>query len=364
MVMVPVSGKGASALVKAFEAYQQISNDKNAYFIYVGRIKYSTSDRQHPESAGHQTIFEAVLPYVDGVFAGKELPRPIVPESFSLWEKQAPVGDGAFEALPGTPPDLSKPGTLTLYHAENGSGSLVVVCPGGGYGGVGVQGAEGVRTAKWLNSFGVSAAVLHYRLPKGRHQVPLLDVQRAIRFVRSKTTEWEIDAKRIGVLGYSAGGHLAASVSTTFDQGDSQAIDPIDRMGCRPDFSILVYPVITMGEKTHRGSKLNLLGPEPSVELVNRYSNELQVTKDTPPCFLAHAQDDGPVPPDNSRLYYEALLEHDLEAFYLKLPYGNHGLNGYKGPMWDAWIKESRKWMIEQGFVLPKQGISLAINEE
>ena len=153
--------------------------------------------------------------------------------------------------------------------------------------------------------------------------------------------------------GFSAGGHLASTAATHFDDGDPKSDDPIERVSCRPDFGVFVYPVITMGPKTHGGSKRNLLGREPSDEAVTLYSNEKQVTKKTPPCFLAHAVDDRPVPPENSKMFYEALVAKGVPGKFLELPSGGHGLNGYRGPQWDAWQRESLAWLAEQG-LLPK----------
>jgi acetyl esterase/lipase len=193
--------------------------------------------------------------------------------------------------------------------------------------------------------------VLEYRLPKGRAFVPLLDAQRAIRMVRFNASQWGIDPNRIGIIGFSAGGHLASTAGTHFDGGDTEATDPVNRASCRPDFAILIYPVITMGEKTHGGSKANLLGRDPKPEMVDMFSNEKQVTDKTPPMFLAHAKDDTTVAPDNSRMMYEALREHGVAAEYLELPTGGHGLNGYQGPMWDAWQSKSLEWLAAQKIV-------------
>jgi acetyl esterase/lipase len=198
---------------------------------------------------------------------------------------------------------------------------------------------------------GITGVVLEYRLPKGRSFVPLLDAQRAIRTVRANAEPWKIKSDKIGICGFSAGGHLASTAGTHFDAGDSKASDPIDRVSCRPDFMILVYPVIVMGDRTHAGSKSNLLGREPKPELVELFSNERQVTKQTPPAFMAHAKDDKPVPPENSQMFYEALKSHGVAAEYLELPQGGHGLNGYKGPMWDAWQTKSLEWLAAQGFI-------------
>jgi acetyl esterase/lipase len=155
-------------------------------------------------------------------------------------------------------------------------------------------------------------------------------------------------------MGFSAGGHLASTAGTHFDEGNEKADDAIDRVSCRPDFMILVYPVIVMGEQTHQGSKANLMGKDPAPELVKLFSNEKQVTDRTPPTFLAHALDDKPVPPENSKLFYEALEAHKIPAKYLELPSGGHGLNGYQGPMWDAWQEKSLAWLAELKFIPPE----------
>ena len=163
--------------------------------------------------------------------------------------------------------------------------------------------------------------------------------------VRFNAKAWGIDPARIGIIGFSAGGHLASTAGTHFDAGDPKATDPVNRVSCRPDFAILIYPVVTMGEKGHGGSKANLLGRDPKPEMVDLFSNEKQVTDKTPPMFLAHAKDDTVVAPDNSRMLYEALKAHKVPAEYLELPSGGHGLNGYKGPMWDAWQTKSLEWL-------------------
>ena len=197
--------------------------------------------------------------------------------------------------------------------------------------------AEGHGIAKWLNRHGITGVVLEYRLPAGRSFVPLLDAQRAIRTVRMNAKKWGLEPSRIGIMGFSAGGHLASTAGTHCDDGDAAAAEEVDRLSSRPDFMILVYPVISMGEQAHQGSRTNLLGKDPSPKLVELFSNEKQVTAKTPPTFLAHALDDTPVPPENSKAFYEALQSQKVPSQYLELPSGGHGLNGYKGPMWDAW---------------------------
>jgi acetyl esterase/lipase len=181
--------------------------------------------------------------------------------------------------------------------------------------------------------------------------VPLADVRRAIRLVRSHAKDWKIDPARIGVAGFSAGGHLASTAATHFDAGNPASSDPVEMLSSRPDFAILVYPVITMGPETHEGSKRNLLGANPPPGVVDLLSNEKQVTGQTPPTFLAHAMDDDVVVPANSQNFYNALVEHQVPAKYLKLPSGGHGLNGYSGPMWDEWQSRSLQWLAEQKFL-------------
>ncbi len=262
-------------------------------------------------------------------------------EKLSLWSGRAPLGDETFEAGDAC---------INFYPATKPNGASMVICPGGGYQ-VLASGPEGRGIARWLNRHGIAGIVLEYRLPNSRPFVPLLDAQRAIRTVRLNATKWGIDRGRVGIIGFSAGGHLAATAGTHFDGGDRKATDPVARLSCRPDFVILIYPVITMGAKTHSGSKLHLLGRNPKPELVRLFSNEAQVTDKTPPMFLAHAKDDTTVTPDNSRMMYNTLKAHKVAARYLELPSGGHGLNGYRGPMWEAWQTASLKWLAEEKII-------------
>lgn len=265
------------------------------------------------------------------------------PERLPLWEGQAPTGDGS-EAAPAD-------ATLTIHRPAQPNGTALVICPGGGYG-MRVSGAEGHGIAAWLNRHGITGAVCDYRLPKGRSAVPLLDAQRAIRLVRTHAQAWKLDAQRIGIIGFSAGGHLAASATTLFEPGKADATDPVARWSSRPDFAILVYPVISMQDgMTHGGSRNNLLGKQPTTELLQRFSTEMQVTADTPPVFLAHAIDDRLVPIANSRAFAEAMRTKSRPVELLELPSGGHGLNGYKGPSWDAWQAASLAWLAKQGMV-------------
>ena len=272
------------------------------------------------------------------------------PETVAIWAGEAPVGDGKTEPVTVA---------ITVHHPAQPNGAAMIICPGGGYGGL-VMGAEGNGIAKWLNQHGITGVVLAYRLPKGRPFVPLTDAQQAIRFVRSKAKVWGLDPQRIGIIGFSAGGHLASTAATHFDAGNPSATNPVQQLSCRPNFAVLVYPVITMGAKTHQGSKTSLLGPAPTPELVELFSNEKQVTAQTPPTFLAHAQDDRAVPPDNSQMFYDALRAHKVAGEYLALPTGGHGLNGYKGPAWDAWQTKSLAWLAGQKFIPETDAATIA----
>jgi acetyl esterase/lipase len=259
------------------------------------------------------------------------------PERLLLWPSGAPVGDG-------TKDKVDVPITVHRPAPEEANGTAIIICPGGGYGGL-VTGAEGHGIAKWLVKHGIAGVVLEYRLPRQRPFVPLLDAQRALRTVRAHSGKWGIKPDRIGIIGFSAGGHLASTAVTHFDAGDPKATDPIERQSSRPDFGVLIYPVVSMGAVTHGGSRQNLLGPKPKQELIELFSNEKQVTKQTPPVYLAHALDDRVVVPANSSQLHEALRAHQIQTKYLELPSGGHGLNGYKGPSWDAWQQGSLEWL-------------------
>jgi acetyl esterase/lipase len=264
------------------------------------------------------------------------------PDKIVLWEAgKAPDSQGGF---------TEEEPFILIHKPEQPNGTAMVICPGGGYGGL-VMGAEGNGIAEWLNKHGITGVVLKYRLPKGRSHVPLLDAQRAIRLVRVHAKEWGCDPGKVGIIGFSAGGHLASTAATHFDKGEGKSADPVHRESCRPDFAVLVYPVITMGEFSHGGSRKNLLGADPTPEMVKLFSNELQVSDETPPVYLAHAKDDKVVPCANSSTFHEAMKARKIPSEYLELPSGNHGLNGYKGPMWDAWQSGSLAWLAKQGFI-------------
>lgn len=267
-----------------------------------------------------------------------EVPAPL---RMPLWPGPAPV-----DSRQAT----NESAFITVFRPEKPNGASIIICPGGGYGGL-VTGPEGSGIAKWLNQHDILGVVLEYRLPHGRPRVPLSDAQQAIRTVRTKAPDWSCDPNRVGILGFSAGGHLASTAATHFDTGNPAALEPFARQGCRPDFAILIYPVISMGFKGHAGSRHNLLGETPTPEEVIYFSSEQQVTATTPPTFLAHAVDDRVVSVDNSRMFYQALLAQGVPGKLLELPSGDHGLNGYQGPMWDAWQQSSLKWLAERKLI-------------
>lgn len=222
------------------------------------------------------------------------------------------------------------------------NGAAVLICPGGGYSGVSVI-KEGEEIAKWFNNLGVSAFVLYYRMPNGHAEIPLKDAQTALSIIDDNARKWSIDRKKIGIMGFSAGGHLASTVGTHF-KNDKE----------RPDFMILAYPVISMldNEISHKGSRNNLLGKNPTDKLMTEYSNELQVTKDTPPTFLLHAKDDKAVPVDNSKLFYRALLKNNVRAEILLTQDGGHGFGMLKkGTDSDGWEKNLEKWLKDENLV-------------
>lgn len=260
-----------------------------------------------------------------------------------LWPGPAPAGDGSTESCAT---DL----LVYLPAADLNTRAAVVVCPGGGYIRH-VLDREGFPIAEWLTSKGIAALILTYRLPEGRPSVPLLDAQRALRTVRANAAAWDVDPDKVGILGFSAGGHVASTAGTHFDAGRPDDADPVERRSSRPDFMMLVYPVVTMGEQAHALSKQKLLGAKPTPELVRLYSNEEQATPRTPPAFIVHAKDDSGVVPDNSRDFVKALQSCGVPVEYLELPSGGHGLNGCKGPLWEQWKAESLKWLAIRGVI-------------
>jgi len=262
-------------------------------------------------------------------------------ERYELWSGAAPVGDGLSE---------NKDVFITVFNPDEPNGAAMVICPGGGYRNL-VKGPEGTGIAEWLNRYGILGIVLEYRLPDGRPFVPLYDAQRAIRVVRSNASRWKVDPRQIGIIGFSAGGHLAATAATHFDSGNPNSDDPVERYSCRPDFAVLIYPVIVIDSNSHAGVRKNLLGDNPSTELQEFFSAEKQVGDTTSPAFLAHAIDDAVVPSTNSEVFHLALRAQGVRSHYLELSSGGHGLNRYQGEMWDAWQKQSLEWLAENRLI-------------
>ena len=291
--------------------------------------------------------------YLQGV-AAKE-----VDEELPLWPGIAPGSEHYDQEeiyknrgeANGWVTQVSRP-TLRLYFPSEAQhvGTGVVICPGGGYGGLAID-KEGYMLAQWFAERGVVAGVLKYRHGGGDHQhpVPLSDAQRALRIMRSKANLWKIDANQIGIVGFSAGGHLASTAGTHFDEGDTSAEDLIARTSSRANFLVLIYPVISLqAGVTHGGSKKNLLGQPADETLVQELSNELQVSADTGPTFLVHAGDDQAVPVENSLLFYQALRKHGVPAELHVYETGGHGFGFYRGDrpvdrwpdLLDAWLKQ------------------------
>ena len=279
--------------------------------------------------------------------------RAADPKEIPLWP------DGAPGALGKESADVP---TLTIFRADpaKATGASVVICPGGGYGFLAVD-HEGKEVAQWLNSLGITGVMLKYRLaPKYHHPAMMNDVNRAIRTVRARASEWGLDPKKVAVLGFSAGGHLASTAGTHYDAGKPDSADPIERVGSRPDRMILVYPVIALATPFgHSGSKKNLLGDNPPKELLESLSNETQVTSDTPPTFLAHTNADAGVPAENSLMFALALRKAKVPVELHLFEKGTHGLGLGSGwgeriapePSFQAWPGLCATWLKGQGFL-------------
>jgi len=280
-------------------------------------------------------------------------------EQIPLWPAGAPGSEGArltekYVVRPdgiGWMTGVSQP-TLTIYTPpeEKRSGVGVIICPGGGYAGLAVD-HEGHTLAKWFAERGIFAAVLKYRHGSPfKHPIPLGDAQRALRLVRSRAEEWQLQPDQIGIAGFSAGGHLASTAGTRFDEGDSTADDPVERVSCRANFLVLAYPVISMDTAiTHRGSRRLLLPPEPSGELVTLLSAERQVTAETPPAFITHAADDSAVPVENALRFYEALCKSKVSAELHVYATGGHGYGMFRRDQpADRWPDLLEGWLLRQ----------------
>ena len=236
-----------------------------------------------------------------------------------------------------------------LPSGANANGKAMLIFPGGGYG-ILAYDWEGTDIAKFLNSKGIAGIVVKYRLPSDvsqteKQNVPLIDAQRAMRLVRSKAEDWNIEPNKIGIIGFSAGGHLASTLGTHFNEKVYEPLDAADTESARPDFMVLGYPVITMDISTHGGSKRNLLGENPSKEMVDHFSNEKQVTGNTPPTFIFHATDDEGVPVENSILFYKALKDKGVSASMHLFPTGGHGFSlALKNPHLRGWADLLYEW--------------------
>ena len=261
------------------------------------------------------------------------------------------VAPGAVGKTASDKPTLS----VHLARGRGATGCGVVICPGCGYFML-ADDHEGRQIASWINSFGVSAFILRYRhAPRYHHSAPLRDAQRAIRMVRSRAKKWKVDPARIGIIGFSAAGHLASSTGTHFDKGDPGAEDPVDKESCRPDFMILGYPVISLTEPfTHVGSRNNFIGG--NAALAELFSNEKQVTAQTPPTFLLHTSEDRVVPPQNSVVFYPALLKAGVPAELHIYEKGRHGVGlAKKLPGISGWPASCQAWLTARGFLKKKR---------
>ncbi len=268
--------------------------------------------------------------------------------SFPLWP------DGAPGALGKEPKDIP---TLTPFFPDpdKATGAALVICPGGGY--AHLAPSEGPDYARFFNEYGITCFVLKYRLgPDGYHHPAMLqDAARALRTVRTRAAEWKVDPKRVGIIGSSAGGHLASTLLTHFDAGNADATDPIEKVSSRPDLGILCYPVISFGQYAHTGSEKNLLGTNPPPELVRELSNELQVTKQTPTCFIWSTEEDKVVPVENSMMFAEALRKNGVPFDLHIYEKGPHGL-GLGSRDWNPakrhpWTGDCIYWLKVQNFV-------------
>jgi acetyl esterase/lipase len=294
-------------------------------------------------------IFVAFAFLIAASCAAQQPPAPPIlqePQTILLWPGGAPGAQGT--------EDRDKP-AITVYMPSNTAGPMtaVIVAPGGSYRGLSMNN-EGRAPANYLNALGIAAFVLRYRLgPQYHHPIELGDAQRAIRTVRARAAEWHIAPDRIGMIGFSAGGHLASSASTHFDAGKADAADPIDRVSSRPDFAVLGYPVISLIEPwTHQGSKTNLLGEHADAALARSLSSETQVTANTPPTFIYQTNADTTVPAENAVAYYLALRKAGVPAELHIFKDGVHGTGlGMRDPALSEWPKLLTNWLRVSGLI-------------
>jgi acetyl esterase/lipase len=283
-------------------------------------------------------------------------------DTLRLWNENMPYSNGTIGQEEFTDQghvrNIQDP-TITVYLPEESknTGAAVVICPGGGYWLLAIK-HEGHDIARWLNTIGVAGIVLKNRLPTSENitdssEVALADAQRAVRMTRYHAAEWGIDPTKIGIMGFSAGGHLASTAGTHFDRGLAESVDSVQKVSCRPDFMILMYPVISMSEPfMHSGSAKNLIGANPSEEQKLRFSNEKQVNADTPPTILIHSSDDKAVPVANSIVFFQALNAHGVSA---ELHIYNSGAHGYglgrkDGSSHNLWPATCEAWLKDMVF--------------
>lgn len=273
-------------------------------------------------------------------------PEGKIPNSIASDEREKRIINGIMRVSGVQEPVIE----VYLPSRSNATGEAMLIFPGGGYG-ILAYDWEGTDIAKFLNGKGMAGIVVKYRLPsdtsqKNKHEVPLIDAQRAIRLVRKHAARFNLDAQRIGILGFSAGGHLAATLGTRFGDTVYAPLDDVDKESARPDFMALGYPVITFGSQTHQGSKKNLIGKDPSQKMVALYSNEKNVTPQTPPTFLFHAGDDEAVPVENSLVFYAALQDKGVAATLFVYPKGGHGFSlALKDPFLKGWSDQMVQWI-------------------
>jgi len=288
----------------------------------------------------------------DGVLTAQDFvplwPKGKMPNSRGLIIKDSVADERVYQ--------VATPGMYAFFPSkQENKGSAVIICPGGGYQRLAYI-TGGTQLAKWFNTMGITAFVLIYRLPHSPDLVqreigPLQDAQRAMRVVRSRATEWGIKPEKIGVMGTSAGGHLAALLSIR-DDDVSAVHDQLDTISFAPNYMILISPVISMGKVAHVGSRKNLIGENPSPQLIEKYSLELQVTQKTPPCFLVDAFNDKSVHPSNSQMFYAALLEKNVVTSFHVFPQGGHAIGVGNNPgSTSFWNQLCEAWMREMGFI-------------
>lgn len=287
------------------------------------------------------------------LFCGLAFTTGYAQQEVLLWPEGAP---GALGNQPEDKPSLFiYPAPADSATGGPATGAAVLVCPGGGYAKLAID-HEGHDIARWYNRMGITAFVLKYRLGSWegngyKHPIMLNDAKRAMRMIRHDAKKYNIDENKIGVMGFSAGGHLASTLGTHYDSGIPRANDPIDTTNSRPNFMVLIYPVISLSSKfTHRGSRQFLLGPNPDKALTELLSNEKQVDSMTPPTFLVHSTDDKSVPPENSIYFYLALREHNVPAEMHIYDHGGHGYGmAPDDPMLHSWTDRCRDWLSRQG---------------